>query len=61
MKTRLIYLILAYLSIIPSFGQEAQKYFEQINKLVGKEIVSSNLYNKLDSLQAKKYLQEAVF
>lgn len=54
MKTKLIYFLLVYLSIIPSFGQEAQKYFEQIEKIVNKETFSSNLYGKLDSLQAKK-------
>jgi hypothetical protein len=54
MKTQLINFILTYLFIIPSFGQEAQKYFEQINKIVAGETVSRNLYNKLDSLQAKK-------
>ncbi len=42
------------LLVTPSFGQQAQEYFTQIEKIVSTEAFSSKLYETLDSLQAQK-------
>ncbi|MDX5419759.1 MAG: hypothetical protein LPK09_11135 [Hymenobacteraceae bacterium] len=40
--------------IVSTFGQEAQKYFDQINKIVSREALMGDLYNRIDSLQSRK-------